>query len=50
MDSEEPIHIPNEDTGQENKPRTTKLEHRETNIENYPEMTERVMPKAKDVS
>ena len=24
MDSEEPIHIPNEDIGQENKPRTTK--------------------------
>ena len=24
--------------------------HREINIENYPEMTERVMPKAKDVS
>ena len=23
--------------------------HREINIENYPEMTERVMPKAKDV-
>ena len=30
--------------------RTTKLEHRVINIENYPEMTERVMPKAKDVS
>ena len=24
VDSEEPIHIPNEDIGQENKPRTTK--------------------------
>ena len=48
MDSEEPIHIPNEDIGQENKPEQPR--HREINIENYPEMTERVMPKAKDVS